>query len=71
MKKHGKGLGINIATDGGHTPDKVSKYLEKSRHAAEGLPRPTWEPAKTKSWPFAPHPRQSDLDAFRAIESRF
>ena len=42
---------------------------ERIRAMAEGVPMQTFQPLR--SWPAREHPRQSEIDAFREIPSRW
>jgi len=61
MKAHGKGQGITI--NGGTS--NLNHY--KQQFAGDPLPVREWKPLKC--WPVARHPRQDDIDAFKAIRS--
>ena len=49
--------------------DTLTKAKDKLHHIADDLP--VHRPPPLRSWPAHPHPRQSEIDGFNAIPSRY
>ena len=67
MKPHGKGMGIDITSE-------FTSEINRFKHdfladVSKGMAPREFKPLK--SWPATNHPRQSEIDAFRAVPSKF
>lgn len=67
MKRTGKGLGISINEPNMGGISEINAWKQELGR----LPPPVYVFKPLSRWPAVPHPRQAEIDAMKAIKSRF